>query len=127
MLQSMHEDQVLWSRNQDQALCEIRGLLSSQVLEYHTFQGNIDLIHSLVSRHGLVAAAIDLALTRGEGTNPTVICAQLDQFQQELDEVVAKTKTSKNMLLQLMMRVCDSTSHRFESFDQSIGCQECAS
>jgi hypothetical protein len=99
MPQSAHEDQVLRSRNQDQALCEIRGLLSSQVLEYHTFECKIGLIDSLVSRHGLVAAAIDMALTRGEGTDPTVIGAQLDQFQQELDEVAAKTETSKNTLL----------------------------
>ncbi len=120
MLQSAHEDQVLQLGNQDQALCEIRGLLSSQVLEYHTFERKIGLIDSLISRHGLVAAAIDMALTRGEGTDPTVISAQLDQFQQELDKVVAETETSKNTLLQLMMRVCDSASRQFEPFDHCL-------
>ncbi len=117
MLQSAHEDKVLRSRNQDQALCEIRGLLSSKVSEYHTFECKISLIDLLVSRHGSVAVVIDMALTRREGTDPMVIGAQLDQFQQELDEVAAETETSKNTLLQLMMRVRDTTSHQFESFN----------
>jgi hypothetical protein len=89
-------------------------------LEYHTFECKIGLIDSLVSRHGSVAVAIDMALTRGEETEPTVISAQLDHFQQELDVVAAKTKTSKNMLLQLMMRVCNSTSRGFKSFDHRL-------
>ncbi len=74
----MHEDQALRLRNHDQALCEIRGFLNSQVLEYHTFECKIGLINSLVSRHGLVAPAIDMALTRKEGTDPTVIGTQLN-------------------------------------------------
>ncbi len=93
----------LWE--QEEALREIKDLLSSQATEFSIFEQRMGRINYLVSNHGSVTDAVEQALAGGDATNIVAINEQMEQFQDNLEDVVNESETSKNTLLQLLLKV----------------------
>jgi hypothetical protein len=75
--------------------------------------GHIDY---LVSKHGSVADAVEQALARGDATNIVAINKQMEQCQDNLKNVVNELETSKNTLLQLLLKMQEVRTVRISSY-----------
>jgi len=98
----------------------MRHLLEGQSMELDAFQCMMGRINELASQHGSVAEAIEKALAGEEATDLTALSDKIDLFRQALDNAVAETETSKTMMLQLLMKVCENGSRRLDSLMRHV-------
>jgi hypothetical protein len=108
----------LWE--QEEALREIKDLLSSQATEFSIFEQRMGRINYLVSNHGSVTDAVEQALAGGGATNIVAINKQMEQCQDDLKDVVNELETSKNTLLQLLLKVQEARTHQCETLKECI-------
>ncbi len=99
-----------WLWTQEEAHRKIKDLLSSQATEFSVFEQLMGCIDYLVAKHGSVANAVEQALAGGKTNDVAAITNQLVQFQEDLKDAVAESETSKNTLLQLLLKVRKSGS-----------------
>ncbi len=67
-----------------------------------------------------MADAVEEALAGGKTTDVAAITDQLGQFQEELKDAVAESETSKNTLLQLLLKGQESGSCRYNNLDKCL-------
>jgi hypothetical protein len=69
-------------------------------------------INYLVSKHSSVANAVEQALKGGNFADAMAINEQTEQFHNDLKAVMNKAETSKNTLLQLLLKLREAGSWR---------------
>ncbi len=77
-------------------------------------------IDYLVSKHGSVADVVEQALAGGGATDIAAIKEQTEQFQDNLNDVVNESETSKYTLLQLLFKVLEAGNHQCETLEKRI-------
>jgi hypothetical protein len=114
------DDQVARSWEQKQAIREIKDLLSSQATDFSFFEQWMGQINYLVSKHGSVADAVEQALNGGNFADATAINEQMKQFHNDLEAVTNKAETSKDTILQLLLKVREAGSWQCKTLERHV-------